>query len=170
MTEFTIRRTTVLDIDEIFQLTNTMAKQGLMLPRSKYKIVSMIANFLVVEENTTKKIVACGAFAPLWTDIGEVLALAVDKDYWGKGIGSKLVKCLLLEAKRMKINDVITLTYQAEFFQKLGFKLTSKDIFPRKLWRECLECPKLEQCDETALHILVNELDDDFFKVEEYKP
>ena len=42
------------------------------------------------------------------------------------------------------------LTYQDRFFEKLGFQLVDKDLFPRKLMWECLECPKLEHCDERA--------------------
>ena len=37
-----------------------------------------------------------------------------------------------------------------KFFEKMGFTFSDKNAFPRKLWRECLECPKLEHCDELA--------------------
>ncbi|MBN2736714.1 MAG: N-acetyltransferase [Spirochaetales bacterium] len=151
-----IRRPTVDDVNSIFRLTNKMAEKGLMLSRSKYKIITMLNGFLVAEDSETKQVIGCGAFSLLWTDMGEVMALAVDDAYQKKGVGKMLVNALLDEGRRLNVPEVITLTYQVEFFKKLGFALADKDKFPRKMWRECLECPKLEQCDEIALHIFLN--------------
>jgi amino-acid N-acetyltransferase len=150
--KITIRKPTVEDTDAIFNLTNKMADRGLMLHRSKYKIVMMLNNFLVAEDEETGKVIGCGAFSLLWTDLGEVIALAIDDEYQGKGIGTSIVNELLDEAERLRVPDVITLTYKPDFFKRLGFELSDKNSFPRKLWRECLECPKLEQCDEIVLH------------------
>ncbi len=151
-----IREPTVNDIDVIFKLTNSMAAEGLMLTRSKYKIISMLQNFLVAE-NSEGTIAGCGAFTLLWDDLGEIMALAVDKDHQGNGIGKALVKNLIERGKKLKVPEIIVLTYQVEFFKKMGFTMTDKDKFPRKLWRECLECPKLECCDETAMNMVLKE-------------
>jgi amino-acid N-acetyltransferase len=151
-----IRKPTIQDVDTIFNLTNRMADKGLMLHRSKYKIVTMLQNFLVAEDDTTGKVIGCGALTLLWTDLCEVMALAIEEEYQGKGVGKKLVNELLDIAARLRVPEVITLTYKPEFFQKLGFTLANKSKFPRKVWGECLECPKLEQCDETALHIIMD--------------
>ncbi len=147
-----IRKTTVTDTDAIFALTNKMADRGLMLRRSKYKIVTMLNDFLVAEDADTGDVVGCGALTLLWTDLAEVNALAISDGYQRKGIGTKIVTELLGEAHRLRVPDVITLTYKPDFFARLGFELSDKNSFPRKLWRECLECPKLEQCDEIVLH------------------
>jgi amino-acid N-acetyltransferase len=152
---YTIRRANADDVDEIYNLTASMASQGLMLTRSKYKIVTSLTSFFVAEENETGKVLATGSLAPLWTDLCEVCALAVHPVWQGKGVGADLVKHLIEEARRLKIPQVITLTYQVKFFEKLGFTIVDKNQFPRKLWRECLECPKLETCDETALVIKI---------------
>ncbi len=156
MDDIIIRESTVEDIDAIFTLTNSMASKGLMLMRSKYKIISMLQNFLVAE-NGSGRVVGCGAFTLLWDDLGEIMALAVDEDYHGKGIGRALVKDLIERGRRLKVPEIIVLTYQVDFFKKMGFSLTDKDKFPRKLWRECLECPKLEQCDETAMNMVLRD-------------
>jgi amino-acid N-acetyltransferase len=147
-----IRRTTVADTDAIFAITNKMADRGLMLHRSKYKIVTMLNDFLVAEDLDTGNVVGSGALTLLWTDLAEINALAIEDEYQKRGIGTKIAGELLEEAKRLKVPDVITLTYKPDFFMRLGFVLSDKNSFPRKLWRECLECPKLEQCDETVLH------------------
>ena len=150
---FLIRRATADDVDSIYNLTSGMAAQGLMLTRSKYKIVTTLTSFFVVEDEESGKILATGSIAPLWTDLCEICALAVHPVWQGKGVGARLVTRLIEEAKTLKLPQVITLTYQVEFFKKLGFEIVDKNEFPRKLWRECLECPKLEACDETAMVI-----------------
>ncbi len=152
--DFIIRETTVDDIGAIFELTNNMAAKGLMLSRSKYKIINMLQNFLVAE-NTDGKVIGCGAFTLLWTDLGEIMSLAVDPDYHKMGIGKELVLKLIEKGRKLKVPEIIVLTYQVDFFMKMGFSKTDKDKFPRKLWRECLECPKLEKCDETAMNMIL---------------
>lgn len=149
--DFEIRRANTEDVDSIYNLTSSMAAQGLMLPRSKYKIVTALTSFFVVVEKESGKVVASGSLAPLWTDLCEVCALAVHPVWQKQGLGKALVNHLIDEAGRLKINQVITLTYQVDFFKTLGFEVRDKNEFPRKLWRECLECPKLECCDETAM-------------------
>lgn len=150
--KYEIRRATAADVEAISRLVNRMAEKGLMLPRSKYKIVTTLMCFLVAEDEDGN-VIGCGAFLPLWTDMGEIMSLAVEEEYQGKGVGKDLVQALIDEGKRMKMPEIITLTYQVEFFKNQGFTIQDKDKFPRKLWRECLECPKLEQCDETAMHL-----------------
>ena len=151
----TIRRATAQDVDAIFKLTSSMARKELMLTRSKYKIVTMLGSFMVaVDKRGT--IIGCGAFSILWTDLGEICALAVAEGHQKRGIGRMLVAALIEEGRRMRVPHIMALTYQVDFFRKQGFEVTSKDRFPRKIWRECLECPKLEECDETAMYLSVD--------------
>ncbi len=147
------RNATINDVDAIFKLTNKNASEGMMLPRSKYKIINMLFNFYVAIDSESKEVVGCAALSPLWTDMAEVMALAVSDSHQRMGIGKKMVEDLLVRAKELGFPKVISLTYQVEFFKQLGFQVTDKDQFPRKLWRECLECPKLEHCDEIAMYI-----------------
>jgi amino-acid N-acetyltransferase len=144
------RPAVVSDVDKIFKLVSSMAQSGLMLRRSKYKIITMLTNFVVAESKTCE-LAACGALLPLWTDSAEIVSLAVDPRFQGSGIGKALVRELLERASFLGFREVITLTYAVEFFSELGFAVQPKDKFPRKLWRECLECPQLEDCDETAM-------------------
>ena len=143
-----IRDATVDDADKITNLINSYANKQLMLPKTPYKIYSTIQNFIVIESDG--EIIGCSALSVIWKDLAEICSLAVDKNYQNKGIGRKLVNLCLKKAKNLKIQKVIALTYQDKFFEKMGFKLVDKDQFPRKLWRECLECPRLENCDEKA--------------------
>ena len=150
--QFTYRAATVQDVDGIFRLVNAMAASGQMLRRSKYRIVTMLANF-VVAESQSGELAGCGALFPLWTDSAEIVALAVDPRFQGGGVGKRLVGKLLQRARSLGFPEIITLTYAVDFFSQLGFSVQPKDKFPRKLWRECLECPRLEDCDEIAMSI-----------------
>lgn len=147
---YTVRRATAADVDAIFSLTSSMAESELMLSRSKYKIATMLPTFAVAEEESGA-IIGCGSCSILWTDLAEICALAVRRDRQGQGVGAAVVAALVEESRRLRIPKIITLTYQVKFFEKMGFAVVDKDAFPRKVWRECLECPKLEACDETAM-------------------
>lgn len=145
-----IRQAKATDVNAIYELIKSHSDHQLMLPRSKYKIASRLQGFVVVE-NTQQQIVGCGALVILWDDLAEIQSLSIARESQGKGYGKKIVQLLLDRAKALEIPKILTLTYQVEFFSKLGFQHINKDSIPRKMWGECLECPKLEHCDETAM-------------------
>ena len=149
---FTYRPAKVEDVDGIFKLVNSMAESGKMLHRSKYKIVTMLTNFIVAQSQSGE-LAGCGALFPLWTDSAEIASLAVVPRFQSNGVGHQVVRELLQQARLLGFPQVITLTYAVDFFSELGFSVQPKDKFPRKLWRECLECPRLEDCDEIAMSI-----------------
>ena len=120
MEDLIIRKPTVNDVPQILELINGYANAQMMLNKSHYRIYTTLQNFIVAEHDN--KICGCCALNILWSDLGEICSLP----------------------------RIITLTYQDKFFEKMGFVFSDKNAFPRKLWRECLECPKLEHCDELA--------------------
>ncbi|MBN1837779.1 MAG: N-acetyltransferase [Spirochaetales bacterium] len=146
------RSAVVSDVDGIFRLVGKMAQAGLMLRRSKYWIVTTLTDF-VVAETGDGELAGCGALLPLWTDSAEIVSLAVEERFQREGIGKGLVRELLERARRLGFPEIITLTYEVDFFTGLGFEVRPKESFPRKLWRECLECPRLEECDENAMSL-----------------
>ena len=135
-------------------LINSYASSKLMLPRGPKYFYENIRDFVVVEvvgERAEPKIVACGSLHVLWKDIAEIRALAVHPRFWRHGLGSKIVRYLIEEARQMGIEKVFVLALEKEFFEKLGFKPKTKEELPFKLWSECTQCPKYFQCDETGL-------------------
>ncbi len=145
-----IRQAKATDVNAIHELIKAHSDRELMLPRSKYKIASRLQGFVVIEDSRNN-IVGCGALTILWDDLAEIQSLSIEKESQGKGYGKKIVRLLIERANALAIPKVLTLTYQVDFFSKLGFQFIDKDSIPRKLWGECLECPKLENCDETAM-------------------
>ena len=61
------------------------------------------------------------------------------------------MEACLSDAVTLGIYKVFTLTYQVNFFARLGFVEISKDVLPQKVWADCLRCPKFPECDEVAM-------------------
>ena len=141
MTE--IRRAEISDIEHLFKLINVYAEQEIVLPRSKESLYQNIFSiFVAIVEG---KVVGTGSLAILDKELAEVRTLIVDPTMEKKGIGKLLVQRIIEETKRLGIDKLITLTYQAEFFKKCGFEVTVKDNMPQKVWKDCINCPKLHQ-------------------------
>ncbi|MBQ9441954.1 MAG: N-acetyltransferase [Selenomonadaceae bacterium] len=139
------------DVEEIYNLIASYASQGIMLPKPHNVLYETIREFVVAEEISTEKIVGTGALHLTWNELAEVRSMAVHEDYKRQGIGAEIVKKLLEEGREVGVKKFFTLTYTPEFFQSLGFKTTTKEFLPHKIWKECIECPKFPNCDEIAM-------------------
>ncbi len=143
------RKAVLADVEEIHQIINKCAEDGLMLPRSRNMLYESIRDFILVEEAGI--VIAAGALHILWEDLAEVRALAVKDEYLKQGLGRGIVERLVQEAKELGCHEVFALTYQPGFFTKCGFTTVSKDLLPHKVWKECINCPKFPNCDESAV-------------------
>jgi amino-acid N-acetyltransferase len=145
-----IRHARVSDAAAICELVNQYAERGRMLHRSLESVYDALREFLVAE-NADGKIIACAAMEIFWADLAELKSLAVAPECCGRGIGTRLVEAAISDARGLGISKLFALTYEKPFFERLGFKAIDKDALPEKVWRECIACPKLESCDETAM-------------------
>ncbi|MHB9095915.1 MAG: N-acetyltransferase [Eubacteriales bacterium] len=143
------RKARITDVETIHALITHYAKEGLMLARPRAMLYEFIRDFTVAEENG--KVIAAGALHILWEDLAEVRALAVAPEYTKKGVGRGLVQTFVREAWELSIPKVFSLTYQDVFFNKCGFSIVSKETLPHKVWKECIDCPKFPNCDESAV-------------------
>jgi amino-acid N-acetyltransferase len=144
-----IRKAYISDVPRIQALIGYFAKKDLMLHRSLIDLYENIRDYFVVVKG--KNIIGCCALHICWENLAEVKAMAVDEKEQAKGIGNKLVKEALKEAKKLKIKKVFCLTYVPKFFGKFGFKNIDRKLLPHKIWTECLQCPKFPDCDEQAM-------------------
>ena len=149
MSELIVQRATLGDVEEMHRLINYFASKELMLPKSRHHLYQYIRDFFVVKEDGV--FAGCGALHILWSDLGEIRSLAVDEQFQGNGVGRKIVEALLWDAADLKLPQVFALTYQKAFFKRLGFVQVEKDTMPRKVWGECMDCPKFPNCDEIAV-------------------
>jgi len=144
-----IREARLRDVKEIQRLVKLYSNRGEMLPRSLSELYDNIRDFVVFSQN--RKVVGICALHICWEDLAEIRSLAVEEGIRGRGIGGKLVKACLEESRRLGVKRVFALTYQSDFFERLGFKKVDKSVLPHKIWTDCLKCVKFPDCDEIAV-------------------
>src|SRR5438552_4186748 len=144
-----IRPATIHDVPRVQQIINSHAELGKMLFKSLAQIFEHLRDFAVVEEKG--ELVGCVALTIIWADLAEVRSLAVDGRHIGRGIGRQMVEWSVQEARRLEIRRIMALTYEQQFFEKLGFTVVAKETLPLKVWTDCIRCPKRDGCDEIAM-------------------
>jgi len=145
-----IRKAIIGDVGRIQALVNHYASKETMLGLSLSEIYDQIRDFTVAEGPRRTLIGVC-ALHVIWDDLAEIRSLAVDPKIRRRGVGRSLVERCLEEARGLQIPKVFALTYQAEFFRRIGFEKVDKAELPHKVWRDCLKCTKFPNCDETAV-------------------
>jgi amino-acid N-acetyltransferase len=143
------RNATNEDVHGIHLLIQGYADKGIMLPRTEEMLASMIDTFIVAEIDG--RLIGCGSLCQLGEDLVEIRSLGLHDEYKGLGIGGGLVARLIDEAKMKQMKKVMALTYEVSFFEKNGFSIAPKEIFPEKVWRDCVHCKKQYSCDEIAV-------------------
>ncbi|WLR52073.1 N-acetyltransferase [Bacillus tianshenii] len=145
-----LSKAVVTDIEPIFDMIASYAKEGLLLPRTKLSLYENIQCMTVAKE--AGEVVGCGGLHVLGHDLAEIRSLVVAPNQKGKGTGKAIVEKLMEEAASLGVEHVFSMTYQVGFFEKCNFELVeNKDQMPEKIWKDCLKCPKLRNCDENAM-------------------
>lgn len=147
-----IRKARTADAAQIFELVNRYASRQQMLPRTMLSIYENIRDFYVaVEDGDDGRVIGCSALHFTWGDMAEVRSLAVDERAFGQGVGRALVEANIAEAREHGLVQVYAFTYVCDFFARLGFRVVAHESMPRKVWMDCINCPKFNCCDETAM-------------------
>ncbi len=141
------------DLDFLEQLINGYAERSIMLPRTKETLRSQLDTFVIAESEGVP--IGCGALTRLGPELAEIRSLGIVDGYKGKGIGTVMVEALVEEARQLRIPRVMALTYEVKFFERNGFTVVQKEIFPEKVWKDCIHCKKQHCCDEIAVLKLI---------------
>lgn len=144
-----IRPATIHDVPRIQDVINSHAELGKMLFKSYAQLYESLRDFGVYEIDG--QVVGCVALTIIWADLAEIRSLAVDDEYRGQRIGTKLIEWTVEEARRLGIRRLMALTYELRFFEKLDFESVGKESLPLKVWSDCVRCPKRDGCDEIAV-------------------
>ncbi|GIP39578.1 acetyltransferase [Paenibacillus sp. J31TS4] len=137
------------DLDALHEIIQGYAEQGIMLPRSKEMLKYSLVDFVVVEDDG--RLIGCGSLCQLGQDLVEIRSLGITDGYKGRGIGRMLVEKLEEVARTKQIPKIMALTYEVGFFEKVGYEVVPKEIFPEKVWKDCIHCKKQHCCDEIAV-------------------
>lgn len=143
------RRALLPDAEAIHGLIANYSGDGTLLPRTQAEICENIRDFVVVEEDG--EILGCGALHLYGTHLSEIRSITVNPKAQGKGAGRMLVDALIEEAERHKVTCVCLFTRIPEFFARLGFELARREELPDKIYKDCVNCPRLHACDEIAM-------------------
>ena len=143
------RKARISDVPAMHQIINGHAASGMMLARPLSELYENLRDFWVIEDAGV--VVACCALHVNWSDLAEVRSLAVQKAVQHHGMGRSLVAACLSEAREMGIDRAYALTREPDFFRGLGFQEIGVSELPRKVWGECIRCPKFPECDEVAM-------------------
>jgi amino-acid N-acetyltransferase len=137
------------DIPNILSLINSYAAQGVMLPRTEFEMSENIRDFSVAYVG--RVLTGCAALHFYTPTVAEVRSLAVSPELKQRGTGRILVRTLEQEARDNDLEAIFAFTYVPGFFQKLGFAEVERGELPLKVWKDCLRCPKFQNCDEIAV-------------------
>ncbi|MBI2850152.1 MAG: N-acetyltransferase [Chloroflexi bacterium] len=144
-----VEKASIGDVPQMHKLINYFADNGEMLARSLSELYENVRDYFIVREG--EQVIACAALHVNWSDLAEIRSVAVAEESQGKGIGDRLIRACLKDAKKLGIPTVFCLTYKPGFFQKFGFIQVDKMELPQKVWNECYRCAKFPNCDEVAL-------------------
>jgi amino-acid N-acetyltransferase len=109
-----------------------------------------IRDFTVVYAGS--QLIGCGALHFYTPTSGEIRSLAVAPEVKRQGVGVFLTEALEKEAVTNGLHAIFAFTYVPDFFRKMGFEQVDRGLLPRKVWKDCLSCPKFQCCDEIAVH------------------
>jgi amino-acid N-acetyltransferase len=149
-----IRKAKINEVPEIHRLLVNFSKkvEWDILPRKMADLYNLVRDFFVYRRDR-EDIGGIAALHIFWEDLGEIRSLGVLPELRKKGIGSRLVKSCLEEARDLGLKRVFVLTSlkNSRFFAQFGFAEVHKDDLPRIIWGECRDCLKYPDCDEIPM-------------------
>lgn len=145
------------DVETIHAMIRPYADDGILLPRDIPELCENVRDFVVAEQENERehaqqdRVVGCGALHLYGLHLAEIRSIAVSPEHKGLGIGRLLVEALLQESRRHRIACVCLFTRTPGFFRHMGFRIARREELPDKIYKDCIHCPKLHDCDEIAM-------------------
>lgn len=148
-----VRKARLSDVKDIHHLLMLWSQKGMLLPRPLTHLYTHVRDFNVISvmEDGKETLRGCCALSIFWEDLAEIRSIAIDPNFVGQGMGKLLMDTALAEAKELGLTRLFALTYQEQFFARMGFSVVGKDELPQKVWTDCINCPKFPDCDEIAV-------------------
>ena len=125
-------------------------QSGVILYRSDDEIATNIRSYTLAMDGD--KLVGFCALHIHSPNLAEVRSMIIDSSYRGQNIGSTLVSKVCDEGILLGLREVLALTYQRTFFERLGFVEIPKETIPEhKIWTDCIKCKHFPICNEVSL-------------------
>ncbi|MDD5717465.1 MAG: N-acetyltransferase [Sulfuricurvum sp.] len=141
---------TLRDIPAMQLLVAPEIESGVILPRSNDEIATNIRSYFIASHD--EKLVGFVALHIHSQTLAELRSMIIDEKYRGKNIGSMLIEKACEEGRKLGLKEVLALTYQQRFFERLGFVEIPKESIPEhKIWADCIKCKHFPVCNEVSL-------------------
>jgi len=145
-----IKKPTLKDIPAIQNILKPFIEDNIILQRDNDEIASNIRSYISIYKDNI--LVGIGALHIYSQTLAEIRSLAILEQYQKQGLGKQIVIALEQEAKTLGISQLLTLTYQKEFFEKLGFiEIPKEEVPDHKVWSDCIKCKHFPNCNEISL-------------------
>src|SRR5438445_2762103 len=128
------RKAILPDAQRIHGLISAYAGDGTLLPRTLAEICKNIRDFVVLEDGGA--IIGCGALHLYGTHLAEIRSITVASAAQGRGGGGRLVKALLAEAKRHRVDCICLFTRKPNFFAGQGLSVAQREDLPDKIYKD----------------------------------
>ncbi len=143
------RKAFLPDAQHIHDLIGAYSGDGTLLPRTLAEICENVRDFVVLEDQG--QLIGCGALHLYGPHLAEIRSITVAPWRQRCGGGGRLVKALMVEAKRQRVTCICLFTRTPEFFATLGFEVARREDLPDKIHKDCWVCPRFHHCDEVAM-------------------
>jgi len=141
---------TLRDIPDMQKLVAPEVESGVILPRTNDEIATNIRSYYIAKDSD--KLVGFVALHIHSQKLAEVRSMIIDQEYRGHNIGTTLVEKACEEGRNLGLEEVLALTYQKRFFERLGFLEIPKESIPEhKIWADCIKCKLFPVCNEVSL-------------------
>jgi amino-acid N-acetyltransferase len=145
-----IRKAQIQEVPEIWRMLHEFADKD-VLPRTMADLYSQVREYFVYRKKDSP-LIGVAALHIFWEDLGEIRSVAVLPAFQKNGIGSRLVKACIEEAKGIGLKKVFALTTRPDFFKRLGFRIVPNENLPNIIWSECKDCLKYpDKCNEIPM-------------------
>ncbi|MCL4503322.1 MAG: N-acetyltransferase [Deltaproteobacteria bacterium] len=151
-----IRKAQIQEVPEIRRFLTEFTLEGGILPRTLADLYAQLRDYFVYRADRGP-IIGVAALHVCWAGLGEIRSVAVAPAYRGRGIGARLVKTCLEEAKVLGLSEIFLLTLAPDFFKNFGFRVVSREDLLPIVWADCVNCVKFPDCDEIPMVLNLEE-------------
>jgi len=143
------------DVAGIVALVNGFAAERVMLPRTPESVALALDDFIVAVD-AHGDVMACGALKEYSPSLAEVASLAVSRRVHARGLGRAMVERLEALARRRGIAELFALTLTPRFFERAGYAVADRALYPEKVRRDCASCSRRFGCAEVCVRRLLD--------------
>lgn len=145
-----IRKAQIQEVPEIRRFLTEFTLEGGILPRTLADLYAQLRDYFVYRDDAGP-IIGVAALHICWAGLGEIRSVAVAPAYRGRGLGARLVKTCLEEARVLGLSEIFLLTLAPDFFKTFGFHVVSREELLPIVWADCVNCVKFPDCDEIPM-------------------